>query len=74
MKNLLMSKNEVCERLGYSVATIDRLRKAGKLPYRKIFNSVRFIEQDIEDFINNSRATEWRFKKTKEGENDQNNT
>jgi excisionase family DNA binding protein len=67
MNCLLLTKTQVCERLGYSVTTIDRLRKSGLLPYRKIFNSVRFLEEDIENFITNSLATEWRSNSHKDG-------
>jgi len=74
MESILLTKTDVCKRLGYSTSTIDRLRKNGKLPYRKIFNSVRFIEQDIEYFIQNSLATEWKLKESKEGKNETNNT
>jgi len=67
---ILLTKKQVCERLGYSISTIDRLRKSGKLPYRKIFNSVRFLEEDIEKFIANSLATEWQSKNNKDGKDE----
>jgi len=74
MECLLLTNTDVCKRLGYSKSTINRLRKAGHLPYRKIFNSVRFLEEDIEYFIKNSLATEWKLKESKEGNNEKNNT
>jgi len=67
MGSILLTKAQVSDILGYSPATIDRLRKSGLLPYRKIFNSVRFIEKDIEDFIRNSRVTGWQPKNRKDG-------
>ncbi len=70
MASILLTKKQVSERLGYSITTIDRLRKSGKLPYRKIFNSVRFVEKDIEEFIKNSLATGWRPKNRKDRKND----
>ena len=69
MDCILLTKSQVAKRLGYSSSTIDRLRKSGQLPYRKIFNSVRFIEQDIEDFINNALAKSWQPKNHTEGNN-----
>jgi len=70
MSCILLTKTQVSKRLGYSISTIDRLRKSGKLPYRKIFNSVRFVEEDIEKFIANSLATEWQTKNHKDMNND----
>ena len=70
MSCILLTKKQVSDRLGYSISTIDRLRKSGKLPYRKIFNSVRFVEEDIEIFIANSLATEWLSKNHKDRNND----
>jgi integrase/predicted DNA-binding transcriptional regulator AlpA len=72
MNCILLTKAEVAERLGYSITTIDRLRRSGILPYRKIFNSVRFIEKDIDDFIQNSLVTGWcpqKRKKERDGKN-----
>jgi len=74
MNCILFTKAQVSNRLGYSISTIDRLRKSGKLPYRKIFNSVRFLEEDIEIFIANSLATEWQPKKHKDNKNDYSDT
>jgi len=37
--------------LGVSEETIDRYRKSGKLPFRKIGKSVRFTEGDLIEFL-----------------------
>jgi len=63
----LLKKNDVSKSLGISCVTIDRLRRSGKLPYRKIGKMVRFLEQDIESFIINSKATEWQSYSIKGG-------
>ena len=70
MNCIFLTKKQICERFGFSISTIDRLRKSGKLPYRKIFNSVRFVEEDIEKFITNSLASEWRSNNHKGGKNE----
>lgn len=50
-KKLLLNKNETAKELRVSVATIDRLRKSGKLKSKKIGGSIFFTLQEIATFI-----------------------
>ena len=47
----LYTKIDLAEQLSVSVGTIDNHMKSGNLKYVKIGKSVRFTEEDIEDFI-----------------------
>jgi excisionase family DNA binding protein len=53
----LLDKKQAAETLGVSPVTVDRLRQSGKLPYRKIGGLVRFIPEDLDDFIRASAST-----------------
>jgi excisionase family DNA binding protein len=55
----LFDKKQAAEALGISTVSVDRLRQEGKLPYRKIGHLVRFIPEDIENFISKSVGTPW---------------
>ena len=45
----LLTKQEVAQRLGCSIRTVDRLMKTGALPYfRPSAHIVRFDERDVE--------------------------
>jgi excisionase family DNA binding protein len=50
----LFDKRQAGAALGISTVSIDRLRRSGKLPYRKFGGLIRFTEQDIQDFIEQS--------------------
>ncbi|MCL2722173.1 MAG: helix-turn-helix domain-containing protein [Treponema sp.] len=45
------NKKEAAKLLRVSTETIDRYRKKGKLPYRKIGDRVLFTESDITTFL-----------------------
>ena len=47
----LYTKIDLAEQLSVSIGTIDNHMKSGNLKYVKIGKSVRFTEEDIEDFI-----------------------
>jgi predicted DNA-binding transcriptional regulator AlpA len=51
---ILLNKKAAAQALGVSPVTVDRLRRSGSLPYRKIGSMVRFIPADIDDFIQRS--------------------
>jgi excisionase family DNA binding protein len=51
---MLLTKKQAGEVLKISPVTIDRLRKTGKIGFRKIGVKVFFTEDDIEKFIGNS--------------------
>jgi excisionase family DNA binding protein len=51
---ILFTKREVAERLGCSTVTVDKLRRLGKLPYRKIGALVKFTEADLSAFLDRS--------------------
>jgi excisionase family DNA binding protein len=48
---LLLDKKKAAEALGLSVVSVDRLRKAGKLPYRQIGGLVKFCQDDIDRYV-----------------------
>ena len=52
----ILNKHEAADILGVSSETIDRLRRSGALPYRKIGALVRFLDSDIQEFIENSKV------------------
>lgn len=56
---MLIDKKDAALKLGISPITLDRLRQCGKLPYRRIGNQVRFLESDLETFIQNSTGSGW---------------
>jgi excisionase family DNA binding protein len=45
------TKGEIAAKLGVSTITVDRLRRRGLLPYRRIGGTVRFTENDLNTFI-----------------------
>jgi len=53
MEKQLISRSQLASRWGVTAKTIDRLRKAGKIPWLDLTNGggrktlVRFLEQDI---------------------------
>jgi len=50
----LLDKKAAAAALKISTVTLDRLRKTGELPFRKIGSQIRFLPQDLETYINNS--------------------
>lgn len=53
----LLTKQEVAQRLGCSIRTVDRLMKTGALPYfRPSAHIVRFDERDVEAHLARSRV------------------
>ena len=65
----LLTKDQAAELLNISVVSVDRLRKAGYLPFRKIGSFIRFLPVDIENFIQNSAAGGEKLKKKAADEN-----
>jgi excisionase family DNA binding protein len=53
----LLDKKQAATALGVSPVTVDRLRQSGKLSYRKIGGLVRFIPEDLDDFIRAAAST-----------------
>jgi excisionase family DNA binding protein len=54
----LLDKRQAADALGVSPVTVDRLRRSGKLLCRKIGGLVRFIPEDLDDFIRASSSRE----------------
>ena len=52
----LLNKSQVAEKLSISVVTLDRIRKSGKITFRLIGNRIRFLQKDIDAFIENSAS------------------
>jgi predicted site-specific integrase-resolvase len=50
----LINKKDAAKILGISIVTLDRLRKSGKLSYRKIGSFIKFTPGDIDEFIKKS--------------------
>jgi excisionase family DNA binding protein len=48
---MVYSKQEAARILGIATITIDRNRRIGKLPYRKIGRRVVFTQEDIDKFL-----------------------
>ena len=49
----IFTKREATKVLKISVETVDRARKAGKLPFRLVGDRVIFTESDLSVFIEN---------------------
>ena len=47
----VFNKSTAAKALGISVETIDRYRKNGKLPHRKIGDRIIFTESDLTHFL-----------------------
>ena len=54
MDCLLLDKKNAALMLGISTVSLDRIRKSGKLPFRQIGGLIRFLPQDIDDYIHSS--------------------
>jgi len=54
----LITREDAAELLSISTITLDRLRKKGELQYRKFGSLVRFLPEDIEEFVKNSKHSE----------------
>jgi excisionase family DNA binding protein len=54
----LLDKRQAADALGVSSVTVDRLRRSGKLLCRKIGGLVRFIPEDLDDFIRAAASRE----------------
>jgi excisionase family DNA binding protein len=54
----LLNKKQAATELGVSTVTLDRLRKSGRLQFRKIGSQIRFLPEDLDAFIANSLTTE----------------
>jgi excisionase family DNA binding protein len=52
----LISRKEAAEALKIGVITLDRLRKAGKIPYVQIGHLIRFTPEDITKCIENLKV------------------
>ncbi len=51
MAENFLTRQEVAELLGVTVHTIDNYRRLHGLPYIKIANTVRFVLQDVLEWI-----------------------
>jgi len=63
----LLNKKQAAARLTLSVPTIDRLMKAKKLNCRKLGNSVRFTEGDLQRYIEQKGAADGDSRTVKKG-------
>jgi excisionase family DNA binding protein len=50
------SRKKTAERLGVSLSTVERLMRAGKLPYTKVGRRSVFKPEDVEAFIAANRV------------------
>jgi len=48
---MVFNKTTAAKTLGISTETIDRYRKSGKLPYRRIGDRIIFTESDLINFL-----------------------
>ena len=48
---LVMNRDEAANTIGISVETLDRIRKEGKIPYRKIGGQIRFLPEDLSEYF-----------------------
>jgi len=53
----LLDRKQTAELLKIGVITLDRLRKAGKIPYIKIGSLIRFTPEDIDNCIKNLKVS-----------------
>ena len=53
----LLNKRDAAKTLGISPVTVDRLRKSGELPFRRIGSQIRFLPEDLDKFVRNSLVT-----------------
>jgi len=58
----LYDKKEAAKVLRVSIVTLDRLRKSGLLPYRKVGAQVRFLPEDIQIYLEKSSGSTWKTK------------
>jgi len=61
--NNLYTKIDLSELLSVSIGTIDNQMKGGSLPYVKFGKSVRFREEDVDDFVRKSYPKKYLSKK-----------
>ena len=54
----LLTKTEVCDKLGVSRPTLDRIVAAGELDAVRIRRQVRFFEQDVLRYLSRCRSAE----------------
>lgn len=52
----LIDKKDVAAWLSISTVSVDRLRRTGKLPYRKIGGLIKFLPEDLERFLANAKC------------------
>lgn len=48
---VVYNKSSAARALGISVETLDRFRRSGKLPYRRIGDRILFTESDLSAFL-----------------------
>jgi excisionase family DNA binding protein len=53
----LIDRKEAAARLKIGIVTLDRLRKAGKIPYLQIGALIRFTAEGIEECIENLKVS-----------------
>jgi excisionase family DNA binding protein len=54
---VLFDKRQAAAALGISTVSVDRLRKLGKLPFRRFGGLIKFTQEDIETFIRNAAVS-----------------
>ena len=48
---------DVAELLGVSTRTIDRLRESGALTFRRVGHQVRFVAEDVAEYLDRIRVS-----------------
>lgn len=65
---MIFDRNSLAQELKLSVETIDRNRKSGKLPCRKIGDRILFTESDLNTFLDLCAATPSTVRSSNTGE------
>ena len=55
----ILTKQQAADFLKISIPTLDRLRQTNKLKYRFVGNQVRFLYEDLEQYIMGSVSGGW---------------
>jgi excisionase family DNA binding protein len=51
-----LDTQDVADFLGVSTRTVDRLRESGALTFRRVGHQVRFVPQDVADYLDRIRV------------------
>jgi len=56
MREMLLTKHEVAERLGLSPETVSRMARRGELPSRMVAGRYRFDPDEIQEWLDRQRV------------------